>query len=171
MVIGQDQNTGWMAMMSPDQRALWQEAWQLLKQQQELEEQGNANKYIDYGFIVFPAAKVYEGFLKSYFYQMGMISQGAYLSEYFRIGKSLNPDLPHRFRDDTWLYDDVTTVCGEQTAKQLWQAWKIGRNRVFHYNGNGGNQYLSLLEAEERLRIFQAAMEAAAQCEVKVKRE
>jgi hypothetical protein len=157
--------------LSPEQEALWQEAWKLLTLHKGLEEKKPDPEMVDYGFVIFPAAKVYEGFLKSYFYHMGMISKGSYLSEHFRIGKALNPDLPLRFRDETWLYDDVSQVCNELTAKQLWQAWKVGRNEVFHYNGNGGDRYLSLLEAEERLRVIEAAMQAAIRCETRMKRE
>ncbi len=159
------------ALMNPEQRQMWRQAWELCNREKELvENKGVKDGFIDYGFIVFPAAKVYEGVLKSYFYHMGMISKGAYLSEHFRIGKSLNPDLPNKYRDETWLYDDLTSVCGQETAWQLWQAWKLGRNQIFHYNGNGGEHNLTLLEAEEKLRIIKAAMQAAARCEIRVKR-
>jgi hypothetical protein len=165
-----DYMDNWLAILTTEQAGLWKQAWSLLEREQGLLENGKADNYIDYGFIVFPAAKVYEGFLKSYFYNMGMISQGSFLSEHFRIGKSLNPDLPKRIRDETWLFDDVSELCGEPTARQLWSAWKIGRNQIFHYNGNGGEHNLSLLEAEERLRVIQAAIQAAARCEMRVKR-
>jgi hypothetical protein len=164
-------NQNWQAGMSEEQRALWQEAWDILEVEQTDKREHGKERYADYGFIVFPAAKVYEGFLKNYFYNMGMIAKEAYLSEHFRIGKSLNPDLPNRFRDSTWLFDDVTSVCGEATARQLWEAWKFGRNRIFHYHGDTTGQNLNLLEAEERLRVIQAAMQSAMECERRVKRD
>ena len=157
-------------MMTGDQQALWEEAWELLRVEKNQAETDGKAKYIDYGFIVFPAAKVYEGFLKSYFYQMGLVSKGAYLSDHFRIGKALNPDLPFKYRNHTWVFDDLSRLCGFGTARQLWEAWKLARNRVFHYDAREMTN-LNLTEAEERLTVLKEAMRSAAACEIRVKRD
>jgi hypothetical protein len=156
---------GWQAFLNQKQRRLWEEAWLLLRQEREK----RRHVLVDYGFIVFGAAKVYEGFLKSFFYQMGFISRYHFYDEHFRIGKSLNLDLPERLRDGSWVVDDLQRVCGLGTAKQLWEAWKVGRNRVFHYR-DGEEGYLTLDQAEELLLVIRAAMQTAAACEVRIKR-
>lgn len=125
---------------------------------------------VDYGFLVFTAAIVYEGFLKRFLYAMGLTSLGQFRSDRFRIGKALNPDLPERYRDDGWVFDGVVRYCGMGLAMQLWEAWKLGRNRVFHYDIDG-RQYIDLTEAEMRVARFLEAMVAAMQCERRVKRE
>jgi hypothetical protein len=158
-------NEGWRAFLNQKQQWLWEESWTLLRQEREKER----HMFVDYGFIVFGAAKVYEGFLKSFFYQMGFISKHHYFDEHFRIGKALNLDLPERLRDESWVVDDLQRVCGAGTAKQLWYAWKVGRNQVFHHRDNGDG-YLTLEEAEELLLVLRAAMQTAAQCDVRVKR-
>jgi hypothetical protein len=87
----------------------------------------------DYAFLVFPAAKAYEGFLRDFFFQAGLISSRDYEGKHFRIGRSFNPDLPERLRDDTWVYDDVARLCSDEVARDLWQSWIDGRNHLFHY--------------------------------------
>ena len=54
----------------------------------------------DYSYVVFPAAKAYEGFIKQFLLDSGLLIASQYESRHFRIGKSLNPDLPERYRDE-----------------------------------------------------------------------
>jgi hypothetical protein len=124
----------------------------------------------DYGFVVFPAAKAYEGFLKEYFFQMGLISEGMLRSDHFRLGKALNPDLPLRYRDEDWLYDDLIKACGEEVAEGLWRAWKEGRNQVFHYDYNAEDG-LTLTQAEEKLQSLFTAMQMVEKCGSRQRKE
>lgn len=87
----------------------------------------------DYSFLVFPAAKAYEGFLKHYFFTQGLISKGTYEGKRFRIGRALNPDIHPKGRDEYWLYDDVSKRCGSDLALELWDTWLVCRNQVFHF--------------------------------------
>ncbi|MCL4390189.1 MAG: hypothetical protein M1484_02065 [Patescibacteria group bacterium] len=90
--------------------------------------------YDDYSFLVFPFAKVYEGFLKLFFLRVGAISEQEYYSDHWRVGKALNPQLEKRFRSKESVYDRIVKLCnGEDLARELWLNWKNGRNLVFHY--------------------------------------
>ena len=46
-----------------------------------------SDKISDYSFIVAPAAKAYEGYLKEFFLKVGVISQEDYESDRFRVAK------------------------------------------------------------------------------------
>ena len=59
---------------------------------------------VDYAFLVFPVSKAYEGFLKDFLLEFGLISPEVYRSRRFRLGRALNP-----------------------------QTWLECRNHVFHY--------------------------------------
>lgn len=87
----------------------------------------------DYAFILFPIAKAYEGFLKLFFFQIGALQKDVYYARNFRIGRSFNPDLVPRLRDEVWIYDDVSRICGPGIARDLWQLWLDGRNHLFHF--------------------------------------
>lgn len=92
------------------------------------------DKFHDYSFVVFPAAKAYEGFLKKLFLDLGLISKQEYYYKYFRIGKALNPELEKRFRKKESVYDKLVSFCGgEQLANVLWNTWKDCRNKSFHW--------------------------------------
>jgi len=81
----------------------------------------------DYSFIVFPFAKAYEGFLKRFFLDSGLITEGEYFSDEIRVGRLLNPN----YQDNSSIY---RKVCGGKSVpEKLWKAWKRGRNLVFHY--------------------------------------
>ncbi len=85
----------------------------------------------DYSFIVFPFAKAYEGFLKRFFWDVGLITEEEYFGDEIRVGRLLNPN----YEDNTSIYKKV---CGhvkgsKDIPKRLWNAWKRGRNAVFHY--------------------------------------
>lgn len=51
------------------------------------EEQAETTSLADYTFVVFPMAKAYEGFLKQYFRDIGLISQEVYLIGGFGLGE------------------------------------------------------------------------------------
>jgi len=129
---------------------------------------GDENR--DFGFVVFSAAKAYEGYLKDYFYYMNLISREALRGEHFRIGKAINPNLPKRYRNHDWLYDDLTDACGEELAQFLWKSWREARNRVFHFQYQGENQ-LSLAEAEKKVELIFMAIEKAEACGLSNKNE
>jgi len=110
----------------------------------------------DYSFLVSPVAKLYEGFLKDFFLKIKIISDNDYESDRFRVGKTLNPSLRYkRFSVFQKLanYHDK----GEELAEILWDAWKFGRNEIFHYfPGNYKN--LNKEEAEERISLLLRAI-------------
>lgn len=87
----------------------------------------------DYSYIVFPFAKAYEGYLKQLFLDKGFITKNDYEGDRFRIGKALNPNFAKEAPQYS-IYLKITNLCGnEETAKRLWDAWKRGRNLLFHY--------------------------------------
>ena len=80
---------------------------------------GGKKEFDDYSFIVFPAAKAYEGFLKKLFLELNFISEEDYYGKHFRIGKALNPSLPKELRRDG-VYDKIVQYCqGHQLADSL----------------------------------------------------
>lgn len=113
----------------------------------------------DYSFCVFPAAKAYEGFLKKVFLDMGFINEEDYYGKHFRIGRSLNPSLDRKYRSKEGVYDKIVTHCGgKDLADSLWQAWKMGRNLVFHWFPNEKNA-VTFPEAEKRVSLILSAMD------------
>lgn len=110
----------------------------------------------DYSFLVSPVAKLYEGFLKDFFLKIGIISEIEYESDRFRVGKTLNPSLRYkRFSVFQKLADFHEK--GEELAETLWDAWKFGRNEIFHYfPGNYKN--LTKQEAEDRITLLLKAV-------------
>lgn len=118
----------------------------------------------DFAFIVFPLAKAYEGFLRDYFFQAGLISSHDYEGKHYRIGRSFNPDLPPRLRNEWWIYDDVERMCSPEVARQMWQAWIDGRNHLFHYYPHEKYE-LTYEEAVQRVWQLIEAMEAALACD------
>lgn len=110
----------------------------------------------DYAFFVAPVSKAYEGFLKDFFLKIGIISQDDYESDRFRVGKTLNPSLRYKrfsvFQKLTEIHQN-----GEELAENLWDAWKFGRNEIFHYFP-GISQNLSRNEAEDRIDLLLKAI-------------
>lgn len=106
----------------------------------------------DYSFFVAPIAKAYEGFLKDFFLKIGIISENDYESDRFRVGKTLNPSLRYKrysvFQKLADIHND-----GEELAEDLWTAWKMGRNEIFHYFPNV-SQDLNLNQVEERICLI-----------------
>lgn len=86
----------------------------------------------DYSYLVFPFAKLYEGFLKKLFLDAKIISDREYKSDHFRIGKVLSPNMVRRLGERS-AYRQISDRYGDQLAARLWHTWKEGRNMVFHY--------------------------------------
>jgi hypothetical protein len=118
-----------------------------------LEETKNwSEKFDDYSFVVFPAAKAYEGFLKKIFLDLGFITTEDYYGKHFRIGKALNPSLPKEIRREG-VYDRIVKFCGgEEVAGTLWDTWRICRNLTFHWFPDEKNT-LTIDGAESRLKM------------------
>lgn len=114
------------------------------------------DKINDSSFFVAPIAKAYEGFLKDFFLKVGIISQDDYESERFRVGKTLNPSLRYKRFSVFQKLSDIHEN-GEELAETLWNAWKFGRNEIFHYFPNISKN-LTLLEAEERIELLLKAI-------------
>jgi len=123
--------------------------------------ENNKDKLHDYSFVVMPAAKAFEGFLKKLLFDLNLISYNKYNGEYFRIGKALNPQLEHiKSLKNECLYNELCAKCNESTAKILWQTWKKCRNRLFHYFPKE-QQVFTLNEAKQRLKTLIDAIELA----------
>ncbi len=151
-------NENWLRQLETPQRELVLLSIELWDQEKQAESQ-----WVDYSFIVFPMAKAYEGFLKKFFFDMGLITENLYQSRRFRIGRALNPDIRPEYRNGEWLYDELEHQCSPQTARLLWETWLNCRNGIFHYFPDKVN-YLSLKKAEEALALILAAMSTALEC-------
>lgn len=113
----------------------------------------------DYSFMVFPAAKAYEGFLKKVFLDMGFIDEADYRGTRFRIGKALNPFLEKEYRSRESVYDKIVAHCGgKELADILWKAWKEGRNLVFHWFPDE-EKVISYEKAKEKINLIVHAMD------------
>lgn len=121
---------------------------------------GGEKEFDDYAFVVFPAAKAYEGFLKKMFLDLHFISESDYFGKHFRIGKSLNPSLPKEIRKDE-VYSKLVKFCGGvKLADDLWETWRVCRNLTFHWFPNEKNT-ISFEEAIERIEMIIAAIDKA----------
>jgi hypothetical protein len=89
-------------------------------------------QFKDYSFLVFPFAKAYEGFLKTLFKDIKFISHLDYISDHLRLGKLMSPHLTERLGDRS-LYTKLKESASPELADLVWDAWKKGRNQVFHY--------------------------------------
>jgi hypothetical protein len=115
----------------------------------------------DYSFIVFPAAKAYEGFLKKVFLDMSFITDEDYRGKRFRIGKALNPFLEKKYREGESVYDKIVNHCGgKELADTLWEAWTNGRNVVFHWFPDE-KRAVPFEEAENKIKQIVNAMDKA----------
>jgi hypothetical protein len=86
----------------------------------------------DFSYLVFPFAKLYEGFLKKLFIDAKIISEREYHSDHYRIGKTLSPNMVRRLGGRS-AYKQISDRYGAELAARLWHSWKEGRNLVFHY--------------------------------------
>lgn len=162
------QTTSWYLYLTPWQRELVDTSAELLKIFSENEVESTLNKtsfkvFPDYGFLVFPIAKAYEGFLKKYFLNLGLITPDLYNSRKFRIGRAFNPDVNNSQKNELWLYDDVARACSNEVARELWDAWLAGRNQVFHYFPDEKGK-LSLNQAIGKIKQLNLAMANAVSC-------
>ncbi|MDA1079852.1 MAG: hypothetical protein O2840_04165 [bacterium] len=121
-------NASWSSYLLPDVQA--QVTTALTLYEREFKSPGT---FADYSFVVFPMSKGYEGFLKQYFYDLGLITTKTYEGKRFRIGRALNPDVRDHQRDEWWLYNDIARLCGDGTARMLWETWLECRNKTFHF--------------------------------------
>jgi len=127
-----------------------------------------SEKFVDYSFVVFPAAKGYEGFLKKVFLDKGFITNDDYYGKHFRIGKALNPSLDTKYRDES-VYDKVVESCsGDRIlANTMWDTWKNCRNMIFHFFPNEKN-VITFEEAKEKVNeIISTMTKVASGCRIK----
>jgi hypothetical protein len=118
------------------------------------------NHINDYSFLVAPVSKAYEGYLKDFFLKTHIIDKYDYESDRFRVGKTLNPSLRYKRYS---IYQKLANLSkeGEALAEKLWNAWKYGRNEIFHYFPNK-LKYLTRDEAEERITLLLDAITVSA---------
>lgn len=141
--------------LSPEQRALAQDGAFLIEDSARHKDQ----EPTDYSYLVFPFAKLYEGFLKDVFFDLGMISEREYYSNHYRIGKALSPNLTRRLGARS-AYGQLAKRFGDDLPATLWHAWKEGRNLVFHYYPRN-LRALARAEAIKLTQVIVAAMEEA----------
>ncbi len=90
------------------------------------------HNFKDYSFLVFPYAKTYEGYLKQLFLDVHFINHLDYISDHFRLGKFLSPNLIDKLEDRS-LFVQIREGSNNDIADRVWDAWKTARNQVFHY--------------------------------------
>jgi hypothetical protein len=109
----------------------------------------------DYSFLVFPFSKAYEGFLKRFLFDTGLIREEDYYSDEIRIGRILNPSyVKERSNVFNRLCDKSPD--GRGVPKKLWMVWKRGRNLVFHYFPHNFRK----LEYDEAVEIINEIVDA-----------
>lgn len=147
----------WWSYLEEDLQELLKESLLLLS----IFEVKGRQEFHDYAFVVFPAAKAYEGFLKKLFLDLGLISENEYYGKRFRIGKALNPHLERPLRQKEGIYDKLVAFCrGPELANKLWDTWKMSRNLVFHWFPNERNA-IDKREAGERIAMILNAIDMA----------
>lgn len=114
---------------------------------------GEKSEFNDYSFVVFPAAKAYEGFLKKLFLDLKFISEEDYYGKHFRIGKALNPSLPKEIIHESIYYKLDRYAKDKNLAETLWNTWKESRNLIFHWFPNEKNA-ITLTEAGSRVTMI-----------------
>jgi hypothetical protein len=125
----------WWGFLDPDVQELLEESVLLLTRVARWKEH-----FHDYAFVVFPAAKAFEGFLKKFFFDLGFITEEEFSGKLFRIGRALNPSLEKQLRERESVYDKLVEFCnGHELPDTLWEAWKNGRNLTFHWFPNEKN--------------------------------
>ena len=113
----------------------------------------------DYSYLVFPYAKLYEGFLKDFFLDLDIIDARDYQSDHFRIGKTLSPNLAKKLGRRS-AYGQIVQRYGKDLATRLWHTWKNGRNLVFHYFPHN-YRALSLEQAKTLIQLIVETMDQA----------
>jgi len=155
----------WFKRLPITQRQLVEQSFYLLSEigYKEIE-------FYDYSFIVMPASKAYEGFVKDFLFRNKLISEKRYKGNKFRVGKALNPALaeanPDGFEN---LYDDISELFkSEELANQMWETWKECRNQVFHYF-HEQEKAINLYQAKGKLQKIIDTMELVYEFDVIVK--
>lgn len=125
-------------------------------------------EFHDYSFVVFPASKAYEGFLKKLFFDLKFISENEYFGKRFRVGKALNPSLDrHRYKNQS-VYDKLVGRTNKDLADQLWETWKNCRNLLFHWFPKE-KRAISFAESKEKvLQVIESIDAAYAETKVEV---
>lgn len=122
----------------------------------------------DYSFVVFPASKAYEGFLKKLFFDLKFISDKDFWGKRFRVGKALNPSLNRsRYKNES-VYDKLVALTNKDLADQLWNTWKNCRNLLFHWFPKE-KRAISFKEAKEKvMQVIESIDAAYSETKVKV---
>ena len=153
----------WWDYLDHDLKELLKQSQLLVETAQEWDhEDSDTMKFHDFSFVVFPAAKAYEGFLKNLFLDLELISKKDYAGKRFRIGKALNPTLyksemkRHKrykqLRKKLSVYDKLVQYCGgPELADMMWKTWKECRNVLFHWFPEEKNA-IERVEAEEKFQ-------------------
>ncbi len=159
--------SSWWSYLEEDLQELLNQSVKLLTRVPEWKD-----KYHDYAFLVFPAAKAYEGFLKKLFYDLQFISEDDYFGKRFRIGRALNPSLEKELRVKEGIYDRLVDFChGRELPDQLWDTWKESRNILFHWFP-GERNAIDLAEAEDRFeKIVNAIDKAFESCKIGIDKQ
>jgi uncharacterized protein (DUF2249 family) len=140
-------NTNWWKYLEAPLQELMRQSMDLIDREKERLVNEKVLPYHDYSFVIFPAGKAYEGFLKELLLDLNMITKQQYYGEHFRIGRALSPNLPKRYRHG-WVFGKLGQVCGGDVLPLLmWETWKRARNRTFHYFPDK-NEWNSLEQAE-----------------------
>lgn len=150
-----DKNSLLWSFFSSQEKMLYEDGIFLLADSK----QHQSQEPTDYSYIVFPFAKLYEGFLKDFLLKLGIISQRDYGSDHFRIGKVLSVNLVRRLGDRS-AYGQLENRFGRDLPDLLWRTWKQGRNLVFHYFPHN-YRVLTRDEAEQSVQLLVHAMEEA----------
>jgi hypothetical protein len=145
----------WFGRLDHDLTELLVQSFKLLTTTEKWSEE-----FHDYSFIVFPAAKAYEGYLKKIFFELRLITEEDYLGRRFRIGRALNPELERELRKREGVYDKIVELGGVSTADTLWNAWRRCRNTIFHWFPEE-KRAISREEAQMRVAEIVAAMDVA----------
>jgi hypothetical protein len=146
----------WWHYLGKDLQGLLREAVMLIDKVSLWDE-----KFPDYSFVVFPAAKAYEGFLKLLFLERGFISEDDYYGKRFRVGKALNPSLDRRLRAKESVYDKIVQFCGgKDLGDKMWNTWKVCRNLLFHWFPNEKNA-ISFEQSKKKVALIIETMDAA----------
>lgn len=158
MGINELKKKSWWRYLDESQQELLQESFMLLEREEN--PTSSAIEFHDYAFVVFPAAKAYEGILKKLLLDLKLIQKRQYLSNHFRIGRALNPNLPQRYRSN-WVWEKLAKSCGgESLPNALWDTWRESRNLVFHWFPDHKNS-ITLSEAKMRIELIMKAVDRA----------
>lgn len=146
----------WWQYLGKDLQGLLREAVILIEKVSLWDE-----KFPDYSFVVFPAAKAYEGFLKILFLERGFISEDDYYGKRFRVGKALNPSLDRHLRAKESVYDKIAQFCGgRDLGDKMWNTWKVCRNLLFHWFPNEKNA-INFEQAKNKVALIIETMDAS----------